>query len=99
IGRPFAHDAYLAELTRLRDQLKAALSGATQEPGSNPLPPAAELADHIKALKSAHAIEPAPQRQQPRPSSTAEEPVTARIRRRIDPPAAADPPAFAGPAR
>jgi hypothetical protein len=92
IGHPFAHDAYQAELTQLRDQLKAGLS-ATPEPGSNPLPPAAELADRIKALKSAHTIEPAPQRQQPRSSSTAEEPVTARIRRRIDPPAAAEPPA------
>jgi hypothetical protein len=26
LGKPFAYDAYLAELTRLRDQLKAALS-------------------------------------------------------------------------
>ena len=30
-GRPFAHDAYLAELTGLRDQLKAGLSQATPE--------------------------------------------------------------------
>jgi N12 class adenine-specific DNA methylase len=91
LGNPFAHDAYLAELTRLRDQLKASLSSATPEPGSSPLPPAAELAERIKALKSAHTIEPAPQRQAPRPSSTAEEPVTARIRRRIDLPAAPEP--------
>ena len=32
LGQPFAHDAYLAELTPLRDQLKAGLSGATPEP-------------------------------------------------------------------
>ena len=32
LGRPFAHDAYLAELTALRDQLKAGLSQATPEP-------------------------------------------------------------------
>ena len=39
LGRPFAHDAYLRELTGLRDQLKAGLSGATPEPGADPLPP------------------------------------------------------------
>ena len=37
-GRPFAHDAYLAELTGLRDQLKAGLSQATPEPGTEPIP-------------------------------------------------------------
>ena len=42
LGKPFAHDAYLTELTGLRDQLKAALSGVTvPEPGgATPLPPA-----------------------------------------------------------
>ena len=34
LGKPFAHDAYLAELTGLRDQLKAGLSQATPEPGT-----------------------------------------------------------------
>ncbi len=34
LGKPFLHDVYLAELTTLRDQLKAGLSGATPEPGS-----------------------------------------------------------------
>src|SRR5271157_1194648 len=29
LGKPFVHDAYLSELTALRDQLKAGLSGAT----------------------------------------------------------------------
>ena len=33
LGKPFPHDAYLAELTTLRDQLKAGLSGTAQEPG------------------------------------------------------------------
>ena len=33
LGQPFAHDGYLAELTHLRDQLKAGLSGAMPEPG------------------------------------------------------------------
>ena len=35
LGRPFAHDAYLSELTGLRDQLKAGLSQATPEPGTS----------------------------------------------------------------
>ncbi len=85
LGQPFAHGAYLAELTTARDRLKAALSGATPEPGSEPLPPASELAERIKSLKSAHSIEPAPQRAAAR-RIAAEEPVTARLRRRIDPP-------------
>ena len=33
LGKPFLHDAYLSELTSLRDQLKAGLSGAAHEPG------------------------------------------------------------------
>jgi N12 class adenine-specific DNA methylase len=82
LGASFAHDAYLAELTSLRDQLKAGLSGATPEPGADPLPPAHETAERIKALKSAHTIEPAPQRVSARSTATAEQPVTARIRQR-----------------
>ena len=30
LGKPFAHDAYLSELTNLRDQLKAGLSATAQ---------------------------------------------------------------------
>jgi hypothetical protein len=88
LGKPFAHDDYLGELTGLRDQLKAALSGATPEPGAEPLPPASETAERIKALKSAHSIEPSPERTSSRAAVAAEEPVTARIRRRIDLPVA-----------
>ena len=84
LGKPFAHDGYLAELTHLRDQLKAGLSGATPEPGADPLPPVAETAERIKALKSAHTIEPAPERTKARSAATAEEPVTARIRRQAE---------------
>jgi N12 class adenine-specific DNA methylase len=83
LGAPFPHDAYLAELTGLRDQLKAGLSGATPEPGAPPIPPANETAERIKALKAAHSIEPAPQRLSARAAATAEEPVTARIRQRM----------------
>jgi len=82
LGAPFAHDAYLAKLTSLRDKLKAGLSGATSEPGAEPLPPAHETAERIKALKAAHTIEPAPQRLSARSAARAEEPVSTRIRQR-----------------
>ena len=77
-------------MTLLRDQLKARLSGKTPEPGSEPLPSVAELSERIKALKAAHNIEVAPQRVRQK-QSTAEEPVTARIRRRTEANAVSDP--------
>ena len=79
LGQPFAHDAYLAELTGLRDELKAALSEAAPEQS---LPPAAEVAQRIQALKAAHVVEATPERPGTRSTRTAEEPVTTRIRRR-----------------
>jgi hypothetical protein len=83
LGQPFPHDEYLAKLTALRDQLKAGLSGLPPEPGSESLPPA-ELAGRIKALKASYTIEAEPQRISSRQVS-AEEPVTARIRRQAQP--------------
>jgi N12 class adenine-specific DNA methylase len=80
LGLAFAHDAYLAELTELRDKLKAGLSQTTPEPGTEAIP-VTELAERIKSLKSAHTIDAAPDRVAPR-RIAAEEPVTARIRRR-----------------
>ena len=80
LGQPFTHDAYLAELTSLRDELKAALSEAAPERQS--LPPAAEVAQRIQALKAAHVVEATPERPGTRSTRTAEEPVTTRIRRR-----------------
>jgi hypothetical protein len=77
-GRPFAHDEYFAQLAAMRDQLKAGLSQATPEPGASPV---SELAEQIKALKAAHTIDAAPERTAVR-RIAAEEPVTARIRRR-----------------
>jgi N12 class adenine-specific DNA methylase/predicted RNA methylase len=95
IGRPFAHDGYLSELTDLRDRLKAGLSQATPPatgagqalPGT---PPVAELAGRIASLKAAHTIEATPERTTPR-RIAAEEPVTARIRRRSEPASAIEP--------
>jgi hypothetical protein len=80
LGKPFPHDAYLSQLTTLRDQLKRGLSGTGLEPGSDPQPSVSETAEQIKALKAANTIEAAPERVGKRHSS-GEEPVTARIRR------------------
>jgi hypothetical protein len=83
LGKPFLHDAYLSELTSLRDQLKSTLSGAVREPDKEEGPSASDLAEKIKTLKAANTIEATPQRVRQK-HSTAEEPVTARIRRRTE---------------
>jgi hypothetical protein len=81
LGNPFTLEVYLSELTSLRDQLKAGLSGTAHEPGKEEGPSVSELAVRIKTLKAAHSIDATPQRVRQKHSS-AEEPVTARIRRR-----------------
>ncbi|HZY85410.1 MAG TPA: hypothetical protein VFE78_11310, partial [Gemmataceae bacterium] len=81
LGRPFAHEEYLAQLTTLRDQLKAGLAGVPAEEGREPMP-VAELAERIKALKAGHSVEATPERSGNRPAAAGEEPVTTRIRRR-----------------
>ena len=83
LGQPFVHDAYLSGLTTLRDQLRVGLSGAPAEPGTEGQQTVAELAEQIKTLRSAHTVEAAPARARKRRAS-AEEPVTARIRRRAE---------------
>jgi hypothetical protein len=83
LGKPFLHDAYLTELTALRDQLKAGLSATAHQPDNQEGPSVADLAEKIKALKAANTIEATPHRVRQK-RSTGEEPVTARIRRRKD---------------
>ncbi len=83
LGKPFLHDTYLSELTSLRDQLKIGLSSAAHQSDNDEAPSVSELAGKIKALKAAHSIEATPQRVRQKHSS-AEEPVTARIRRRTE---------------
>jgi hypothetical protein len=90
LGQPFSHDAYLSELTTLRDQLKASLSATAQANDEEGKPAAAELAERIKSLKAAHTIDATPQRDRPKATS-AEEPVTARIRRRTQTTSVSDP--------
>jgi N12 class adenine-specific DNA methylase len=81
LGKPFLHDTYLSELTALRDQLKSGLSATAHQSDNEEGPSASELAEKIKSLKAANTIEAAPQRLRQK-QSTAEEPVTTRIRRR-----------------
>jgi hypothetical protein len=82
LGKPFLHHAYLSDLTTLRDQLKAGLSGKGTEPGIEAHHSSvSDLAEKIKTLKASHTIESSPERVGSR-ATTAEEPVTSRIRRR-----------------
>ena len=90
LGKPFTFEAYLTELTGLRDQLKAGLSASSHESNSETAPSTTELADKIKELKAANNIEAAPQRARQKHSS-AEEPITARIRNRAAAMASSDP--------
>jgi N12 class adenine-specific DNA methylase len=90
LGKPFVHEGYLAELTALRDELKAGLSATAHMPSEGEGPNVSELAEKIKTLKAAHTIEAAPQRVRQKRSS-AEEPVTTRIRRRTETRAAFEP--------
>jgi len=60
-----------------------AKTASAHQPDSEAGPSASELADKIKALKAANSIEATPQRVRQK-QSTAEEPITARIRRRTE---------------
>ncbi len=73
----------------MRDQLKAGLSGATQEPRKQEGPSVSELSEQITEIKADHTIEATPQRDRHKQSS-AEEPITARIRRRTEAGSASD---------
>jgi hypothetical protein len=94
IGAPFPHDGYHQELTRLRDELRLALSAHAPAPAEG-VPTVADIAGQIKQWRAAHTIEAAPQRLSSRTLVRAEEPVTSRIRRRAEashaPPVAAPP--------
>jgi len=76
LGGTFGHEAYLKELTGLRDRLEAALSGSTETFDTE------SIAADIKALKAAHTIEEAPERA-PRKAASIEEAVTTRIMQRV----------------
>jgi hypothetical protein len=82
LGKPSIHEDYLSELTGLRDQLKGGLSGAPHQEGKEG-PSVSELAARVKAIKAAHTVDATPERIRHKHSS-AEEPVTTRIRRRTE---------------
>jgi N12 class adenine-specific DNA methylase len=92
LGKPFPHDAYLTQLTALRDLLKAGLSGAQPEPHAQSPATVPELADQITTLRAAHTIEAAAPRTGQRRAAL-EEPVMSRIQRMRAMPPAALPPA------
>jgi hypothetical protein len=75
LGGTFGHEAYLQELTSLRDSLEAALSSTTQAFDTE------SIVASIKALKAAHTIEAAPERTA-RKTASIEEAVTTRIMQR-----------------
>jgi N12 class adenine-specific DNA methylase len=83
LGKPFNHDAYLNELASLREQLKMSLSKTNRLEGENEGPTSTDIAGRIKALKAANTLDSAPARTSSA-TRTAEEPVTARIRRRSE---------------
>lgn len=82
-GKPFVHETLVSQLTELRDQLKGLLSGGQKQGDGDPLPTATDIAERIKRLKAAYTVEAAPERLG-RSLGTAEEPVTMRIRRRME---------------
>ncbi|GMU38908.1 MAG: hypothetical protein AMXMBFR22_30990 [Phycisphaerae bacterium] len=82
LGKVFAHEGYQAELTELRDQLKTGLSGKASDPGDEPGVSVPELADRIKTLQAKQSVEASADRPSVR-RLDAEEPVTARIHRRV----------------
>jgi N12 class adenine-specific DNA methylase len=82
LGRHFPHDAYIDELSQLRDLLRAVLSGKAPDGVGDVLPPAPELADRIRALRAANAVEAQAEPRTLTRIAAAERPVTARIRER-----------------
>lgn len=83
LGKPFPHDVYLSELAALRDELKTGLSVTTPSSDGDSTHSTSELAELIKALKARNTVEVSAERLGTRRLS-AEEPVTARIRRRTE---------------
>jgi hypothetical protein len=85
LGTDFAHGAYLAALTDLRQQLATALATPEAPADAAAVPPVDTLVAHFKALKATHRIELAPERLSRRSAATPAEPVTTRIHSRRTP--------------
>ncbi len=78
LGSTFPHEKYYSELAELRDQLKLSLSVQA----SNESQSATEIAEAIKTLRAGQIIDSTPVRSGSR-KLTGEEPITARIRRKL----------------
>jgi N12 class adenine-specific DNA methylase len=83
LGKPFPHEVVLSQLTTVRDQLKACLSGTDAELGGRLPDSVAALGVELRAIKAVDTVRSTPERQGAS-RTAAEEPVTARIRRRLD---------------
>jgi hypothetical protein len=83
LDKPFLHNAYLSELTALRDELKVRLSGSCPNTNSESVLDTRELARRIKALIENQTTTATAERPGRRHVS-AEEPITLRIRRRTE---------------
>jgi hypothetical protein len=81
LGKPFTQECYLSELTSLRDQLNAALSGAWPKDAKDGGPSSSDPAGRIKAIRTESSFEGTPERVRQNQSS-AEELIAGRIRRR-----------------
>lgn len=78
----FEHGGYLQQLRELRDELKLALSGFSEDDGAEKLS-ASELVDRVTKLQAANTIAVEPKRPTTQVVASSEEAVTTRIRRRI----------------
>ena len=81
LGGEFKYDGYQRSLAELRDQLKAGLSGGEVKEGEPSVP---ELAERIKAMREANAIEALPHRVGGRTPPIAERPVAACVREKTE---------------
>jgi N12 class adenine-specific DNA methylase len=80
VGQPFTHDAYLTELTALRDQLRDGLSGTT--PATGEATSVAKLVEQIRSIKLASNVALASKQVRHNPIGVPESIVT-RIHRRL----------------
>ena len=81
LGKSFVHEAYVSELAQLRNALKERLTGRTDPATATDGPTMDELVTGIKSLTASHTVDTSQPRSERRPT-TAEEPVTTRIRRK-----------------
>ncbi|MBS0265668.1 MAG: DEAD/DEAH box helicase family protein, partial [Planctomycetes bacterium] len=82
LGQQFFHAEYLAKVTTLRDRLRVSLSDQARSQEGEP-ESSADIAAEIKALRGSQALDASVERSSA-PRVTAEEPVTAKIRKRSE---------------